>query len=122
MFSTKCLFISIEERYGLDSGNFEALAAAEVLAGQQVFAADHVRAGLGELGAIAFVGTSGELLLLGADDPADVVFVLLAAMGAGERGFPGLLPLVIKFALFHRQPPGAIIPQGALPGGTDRLW
>src|SRR5512142_1823876 len=101
MFSTKCLFISIEERYGLDSGDFETLATAEVFAGQQVFAADHVGAGLGELGAIAFVGASRELLLLGADNPGDVVFVLLAAMGAGERGFPGLLPLVVKVVLFH---------------------
>src|SRR6185369_105952 len=102
MLSTKSSFISIDEGYGLDSGDVEALAATHVLAGEHVVAPNHVGAGLGELGAIAFVGAAGELAFFHAHDPADVVFVLLSAMWAGQRGFLGLLSLVVEFALVHR--------------------
>ena len=59
----------IEERDGLDSGNFKALAAADVLAHDHVVAADHIRLRFGKLGAITLVSAAGELLLLGPHQP-----------------------------------------------------
>ena len=47
------------KHYGLHTGDFEAFAAAHVLAGHQIVLAQHVRAGLGEAGAIALIGASG---------------------------------------------------------------
>src|SRR5512146_953015 len=103
MTSTKFSFISVEKSDRLHSGYIETLAATHVLAGQHVFAAHHVRTRLGEFCAIPFVGPTRQLPLLGADHPPDVVFVLLPAVRAGQRGFPGFLSLVVKFALFHRK-------------------
>src|SRR5512135_1647034 len=111
MTPAKSSFMSVEKCDGLHSGDVEAFATAHVLAGQHVFATDHVGAGLGELGAIAFVGATAQLPLLGTDHPPDVVFVLLPAMGTGQRGFLSFLSLVVEFALVHRQPPVAIILQ-----------
>src|SRR5512146_71076 len=112
MTPTKSFFISVEERDRLYARDFEALATAHVLAGQQVFATDHVRARLGELRAVPLVSAARQLPLLGTDDPADVVLILLPAVGAGQRGFPGFLSLVVEVALFHREPPeNIIIPQ-----------
>lgn len=59
----------IQERDRLDSGNFKALAAAYVLAHDHVVATHHVRLRLGKLGAVALVGASRELLLLGPHQP-----------------------------------------------------
>ena len=46
----------VEKGYRLDSGNFKALAATNVLTGHEVVTADHIRASFGELGAIALIG------------------------------------------------------------------
>lgn len=59
----------VQKRDGLDSGHFKPLAAADVLAHCHIVTADHIRLRLGELGAVAFVSTAGELALLGAHQP-----------------------------------------------------
>ena len=59
----------IQKRHRLDASHLKALAAADVLAHDHIVAADHVRLRLGELCAVALVGTSGELLLLGPHQP-----------------------------------------------------
>src|SRR5579864_4143224 len=88
---------------GLHARDFEALAAAHVLARQHVVFAKHVGAGLGEAGAVAFVGTSGKLAFLGADQPVDLILAGLMAVGTVQRGRLLILTLVEKVAFFHRQ-------------------
>ena len=55
----------IQKCYGLNASNLKAFTATQVLAHDHIVATDHVRLRLGELGAVALVGASGELLLLG---------------------------------------------------------
>src|SRR3954471_10774299 len=117
----------LEESYGLHSGDFKALAAANVLAGQHIFGADHVGLRFGETGAVTFIRVSGETVLLAANQPAQLVLVSLAAMrtGKGVRARLGLF--FKKIAFFHRfEPrfqtrPGKSIPYsrrgGKRPGG-----
>src|SRR5438105_441672 len=69
---------------GLHAGDFEALAAADVLADHHVVAAKHVGAGFGELGAIALIGTRRKLALLSAHQPGEIVVVAVAAVRAAE--------------------------------------
>src|SRR6266571_4542608 len=91
----------IQECDRLDSSHFKSLAAADVFAHDHVVAADHIRLGFGELGAVAFVGTAEKLLLLGAHQPCELILTSLAAVGTGKRvGFPGFL-FVEKIALVH---------------------
>ena len=69
----------LDEGYGLDAGDVEALAAADVLAAYEVVAADHVALSLGEAGAVAVVGAAAQLGFLAADEPGELIFALLAA-------------------------------------------
>ena len=85
----------------LHAGNFEALSAAHVLASHHVVAAEHVGTGLGEAGAVAFVGSAGKLLFLGTYQPVDFVFGGLLAMGTVQRRNLLVRPFVKKFALVH---------------------
>src|ERR1019366_5711266 len=64
------LWAGLEEGDGLDAGDVEAFAAADVLAADQVVGADHVALGLGEAGAIALVGAARDLGLLAAAEPS----------------------------------------------------
>jgi hypothetical protein len=68
-----------EEGYGVDAGDVEALAAAGVFAHGLGIGQKHVALGFGELGPVAFVGSAGEAILLGADDVIQFVRVLRAA-------------------------------------------
>ena len=75
----------IHKSYGLHAGDFKTFAATKVLAHDQVVAPHHVRAGLGELGAVAFVGAGRETLLFCAHQPLDFVFRGLVAMRTRKR-------------------------------------
>jgi len=94
----------LEEGYGLDSGDLEALAAADVFACDHVVAAHHIGLGLGEAGAVALVGMAGQGVLFAADEPAELILVGLAAVGAGEGVVALLGTLVKKITFFHRIP------------------
>ena len=87
----------------MELGDFEALAATDVGAGKEIVAADHVWLGLGESGAIAIVGVAGQLGALAADDPADLIFAWLAAMGTGQGVSLGFVGFGEKFAFFHNR-------------------
>jgi hypothetical protein len=86
----------------LNAGDFKALAAADILAGELVVAADHVGLGFGEAGAVAFVGAAGDLSFLAADDPLDGVFAGLATVGTGEVVLALLGAFVEEIAFFHK--------------------
>jgi hypothetical protein len=91
----------LQEGDGLDAGDVEAFAAADVLAGEYVVGTDHVALGLGEAGAVALVCTAAELGFLAADQPSDLVLTGLAAVGTGH-GVGSLLGfLVEKVTFFH---------------------
>src|ERR1700722_17597574 len=89
------------EDHRLHAGNFETLAAAHILAGQHVVFAQHVGARLGEAGAVALIGASGELAFLGTHKPVNFIFAGLMAMRAVQRGLLAFLLLVEKVAFFH---------------------
>jgi hypothetical protein len=91
----------LKESDGLDSRYVEALAAPDIFAAQDVIGADHVALGLGEAGAVAFVSVAAELGLLAADEPADLVFALLSAVGAGHGVGALLGAFVEKVTFFH---------------------
>ena len=91
----------VEKGYRLDAGNFKALAATNVLTGHEVVTADHIRASFGELGAITFVSAPRQLALLGANNPAKIVFGSLMAMRAVQCCFAGLLSFVEEVAFVH---------------------
>ena len=94
----------LQEGDGLDADDFEAFAAADVLAAEQVVGADHVALRLGEAGAVALVGVARDLGFLAADEPADLVLAGLAAVRAGH-GVGTLLGLLVeKFTFFHAGP------------------
>src|SRR5579863_6975517 len=86
----------------LYAGNLEALAAAHILAGHHVIAAEHVGFGFSEAGAIALVGAAGKLFLLGAHQPVDFVFSGLLAMRTIQRRHLLFRPFIKKLAFFHR--------------------
>jgi hypothetical protein len=95
------LWAGLEEGDGLDAGDVEAFAAADILAGQDVVGADHVALGFGEAGSVTLVSAPTELGLLAADEPSDLVFPGLAAVRAGH-GMGSLLgPFVKKVTFFH---------------------
>jgi hypothetical protein len=75
---------SLKKRDRLDSGHIETLAAADVLAADQVVAAHHVALRLGEAGAIAVVGVAPDLGFLAPHEPGKLVFGLLSAVRAGH--------------------------------------
>src|SRR6266576_739713 len=66
---------SIEERHGLHAGNFKPLAAAHVLAHQDVILAEHVGSSLGKTRTIALVGAGREASLLGGSFVEEFAFV-----------------------------------------------
>jgi hypothetical protein len=90
------------KHYRLHARNFEAFAAAHVLAGHHVVAAEHIGAGFGEAGAIALVGSAEQLLFLGTYQPIDFVLGGLLAMGTIQRRNFFVRPFVKKFSLVHR--------------------
>ncbi len=93
---------SIEERHGLHAGNFKPLAAAHVLAHQDVILAEHVGSSLGKTRTIALVGAGREASLLGTNQPADLVLRGLMTMWAIEVGWLLVGSFVEEFAFVHR--------------------
>jgi hypothetical protein len=91
----------LDESHGLDAGYVEALAAADILATNQVIAADHVALGLGEAGTVTLVGSAGELSLFAPHQPADFVLAWLPAVGAGHGVGSLFRPFIEKIAFFH---------------------
>ncbi|HEX8816840.1 MAG TPA: hypothetical protein VF753_15185 [Terriglobales bacterium] len=91
------------KHYRLHARNFEPFAATHILAGHKIVAPQHVRTRFGKLGAVAIIGAAGQLLFLGADQPRNLVFARLLAVGAIEHGHFLFLPLVKKFALVHNR-------------------
>ena len=67
--------MSVEEGNRLHAGNFKTLAAAQVFAHHKIIAANHIRARLGEFGAVALVSAARKLLLLGAHEPRQFIFI-----------------------------------------------
>src|SRR5271154_1487762 len=92
---------TLDEGDGLDAGYVEALAAADVLAPDQVITADHVTLGLGEAGAVAPVGSPGGLSLLAPHQPADLALTRPPAVGAGQGVGALFRPFINKIAFFH---------------------
>ena len=88
------------EENGLPA-DFEALAAAHVLADHHIVLADHVSTGFGKTGAVPFIRAAGKAPLLGADQPGNFIIAGLVAMGAIQRGRLFLSPFVEKITLFH---------------------
>jgi hypothetical protein len=82
-------------------GEFEALAAAHVFAGEHVIFAHHIGSEFCEAGAIALVGAPGELSLLAAHHPGHFVFGRLVTMRAIQRSWLFFLALIKKVAFFH---------------------
>lgn len=92
----------LEEGDGLDSGDLETLAAADVFAGDHIVAAHHIGLCLGEASAVALVRMTREAGFFVADEPAELVLGGLSAVGADEGVTALLRPLVKKIPLFHR--------------------
>jgi len=86
----------------LDGCDVETLAAAEVLAHQDVVFAQHVGAGFGKAGAVTVIGAGRQAAFLGTDDPVDLVFRRLVEKKAIETDRLLVGTLVEKFALFHK--------------------
>jgi hypothetical protein len=95
----------LDKGHGLKPGDVKAFAAADVLAGHQIVFANHIRLGLGEAGAIAVVGVARQGGLLAADEPGDLVFLGLAAVGTSQRVRTLLGFFVEKVAFFHNRLP-----------------
>jgi hypothetical protein len=93
----------LRENNRLHSGDLEAFAAAHVLAGHEVVLAQHVGAGFGKAGAIAFIAASGQLSFLGANNPGDFVLSRLMAVRAVQCGHLLFWPFVEEISLFHGQ-------------------
>jgi len=93
--------LELQKGEGLQLGNFEALAAADVAASYEVVAADHVGLGFGETGTVALVGVAGQLGSLAANNPVDLVFAGLAAVGANQGVGFRFIGFGKKIALFH---------------------
>jgi hypothetical protein len=91
----------VHENDRLHGRNLEAFAAAHVLAHHDVVLAQHVRARLCKSGAVALIGSAGDLALLSPHQPGNFVFRgLLAARTVQVRRFL-FLPFVEKLAFFH---------------------
>jgi len=91
----------LDEGHGLDSGDVEALAAADIFAAHQIVGADHVALRFGEAGAIALVRTARELRLLSTNEPSDLILRGLAAVRAGHGVGSLFGSLVEKVTFFH---------------------
>jgi hypothetical protein len=100
---------SVGEDDGLDAGDLEAFAAAHVFAGHLVVFAQHVGAGFGEAGAVALVGASGKLALLGAHHPGDFILAGLMAVRTVEGRWLLLGALVEKIAFFHEKRSSSVV-------------
>jgi hypothetical protein len=111
----------LEKGYGLDTGDLEAFAAADVFAADEVIAADHVALCLCEAGTVAVVCAAGKLGLLASDDPAEFILTLLAAVRAGHGVSALLGALVEKITLFHLHLAGLRLVLGAASLGLRRL-
>ena len=79
----------------------EALATAHVLARHHIVFAHHVGAELRKARAVAVVGASCKLALLGAHYPCDFILCRLMAMWTIQRSGFLFLPFIKKIALFH---------------------
>lgn len=101
----------LQKGYGLDAGDIEALAAADVFTADEIVSANHVALRLGEASLIAVVGTATELGFFAADEPGELVLALLPAVGTGHDMGLVFGPLVEEVALFH----------GYLLGVIDRV-
>ena len=82
--------------------DIKPFAAAHILAGHHVVFAHHIRPELRKTRAVAIVGASGKLTLLGADYPRDFIIRGLMAMWTVERGRFLFKLFVKKIALFHK--------------------
>jgi len=106
----------------LELRNLEWLAAADVGAGELVIAANHVGLGLGEAGAVAFVGVARQLGPLAPDYPAYLVLAGLAAFGTGKSVFPHFSCFVEEFTFFHWiRPLGRATPPAKLNSGGAQI-
>jgi hypothetical protein len=94
----------VEKSHGLQRGNLECLTAADVCTGQFFIASYHVRLCLGEFGAVALVGTPGQLLPLAPHNPGHFVLTGLPAPGTNQRMRALLGCFVKKIAFFHDLP------------------
>ena len=97
-----CLRNLFEKCHRLHACYLETFAASDVLAGDHIVFADHIRACLGEFCAIAFVGAGRKLTLFCAYQPGELVLGSLPAVRTTERVRPSLLLFVKHFALFHQ--------------------
>ena len=91
----------VQKCHRLHSCHFKPFAAADVLAGHHIIAPDHVALGLGELGAVALVGTPGKLFLFGTHQPGKFVIAGLTAVRTRQRMRLFSFFLVKKIALVH---------------------
>ncbi len=91
----------LHEGDGLDAGDVEALAAADIFAGHQVVGSDHVRLRFGEAGAIALIRVARQRCLLAPDQPSKLIVVGFAAVGAGQTVGSLFGLFVEKISLFH---------------------
>ena len=111
----------LNESDGLNSGNFEALAAADIFAADKVVATDHVALGFGEASTVAIVGPAGKLVFFTTDHPADLVLGLLTAVRAGHRVSALFGTLIEKITLFHPAPRWSAAMLGAAFHAVRRL-
>jgi hypothetical protein len=98
-----CLAVDrqLQEGHGLNSRDVEALAAADVLAAHHVVGARHIRLELRKTGAIPLIRVAREAILLPPHQPAYLVLVRFAAVGASEGVRACLRLFIIKIAFFH---------------------
>src|SRR3970040_60339 len=104
------------------SGQLDSLAAADILAHDEIFGADHVGTRFGELRPILIIGVRRKLVLLGPYQPANLVIGFLPAVGANEMGWFSLRVLGVEIPLLHRWLLSAPRPQPWLArrqGGTE---
>ena len=90
-----------QKRERLQRCNLEGFTAADIGAAQLVVAAHHIRLGLGEAGAIAFIGAAGQLLAFAAHYPGHFVLAGLPAFGAGKGVCSQFRRLVEEFPFIH---------------------
>jgi len=91
----------LDESDRLDARDVEALAAADVLAGENVVGANHVALRFRETGTVALVGVSAELGFFAANEPANLILPGLAAVRAGHGVGSLFGSLVEKVTFFH---------------------
>ena len=92
---------ALNKRCRLNSRNVEALAATHVFARGFVVQKNHITGGLGEFGAVAFVGAAWDLLDALAHQPAQIVRFGGPAIRAIQLDWLGGLRFLIKSTLVH---------------------